>query len=189
MQSLGYWTIGAQFLRLAHESCVELINSGNKHVVLTDSPLPPEEYGKLTRWSDHSVGISILFNFFHGIELVLKGFLAAKGKVPPHHRLTDLLRAFEASYPDTALGASLDSSIRKISPHTPLGKFLAANSIQIDGWYESLKYPESKSGQPFTHFDLKYGGSDAIPFWTDIYKASSAIHSQAAALSSSLGLA
>jgi len=188
MQSLGYWTIGAQFLRLVHESCDELINSGNKHVVLTDSPLPPEEYGELTRWSDHSVGIPVLFNFFHGIELVLKGFLAANGKVPRHHRLTDLLRDFEAYYPNTALGASLDSSIRKIGSDTPFGRFLGANSIQIDSWYESLKYPESNSGQLFTHFDLKYGGVDAVPFWTGIQTASATIRSQAVALSRSLGL-
>ena len=74
----AYWMLAAQFLRLAHESCVEIINSGNKYTLVSDVPISPLEFSHAVRWSDHAVGAGVLFSYFHGIELILKGFLSAQ---------------------------------------------------------------------------------------------------------------
>jgi len=186
---LAYWTLGAQFLRLAHESCIEIVNGGNKYLVTSDKPIAPSAYGQATRWSDHSVGTGVLFSFFHGVELTLKGFLVAGGSRPTHHRLTDLLRDFEAKFPGTDLGDAVRAALPSSGVDSPMGRFLSSNSIQIESWYEALKYPESTKGRPFDHFDLKFGGATALPFWQDLHASSAAIHSKAVALSRRHGYA
>lgn len=183
----SYWILGAQFLRLAHESCVEIVNAGNKHIVTSDKPISCVEYGKAVRWSDHSVGTAVLFSFFHGIELTLKGFLVASGRRPTHHRLTILLGDFESEFPDTTLGAAIKTALPSAGANSPMGRFLASNTIQIDSWYEALKYPESTKGQQFNHFDLKFGGDNTLPFWRELHASSSDIHSKAVALSRQYG--
>ena len=70
-----------------------------------------------------------------------------------------------------------------------MGRFLTSNSIQIDNWYEALKYPESMGKKRFTHFDLKYGGSEELPFWRQIHASSSDIPAKSAALSRVSGYA
>jgi len=181
--SLSYWTLGAQFLRLAHESCVEIVNGGNKFLVTGDEPISPSAYSQVVRWSDHSVGTSVLFSFFHGVELTLKGFLVAIGSQPKGHQLTDLLQKFETSFPNTDLGSAIRTALPSAGEDSPMGRFLSSNSIQIDSWYEALKYPESTKGQSFSHFDLKFGGAGALPFWQALHASSSDIHSKAVALS------
>lgn len=186
---VSYWTLAAQFLRLAHESCVEIINSGNKFMVTGDQPISAFEFNQAVRWSDHAVGMSVLFSYFHGIELILKGFLAAMGVKSPHHRLTDLLRDFDARFPGTDLGDAIRSALPQPGTDSPMGRFLRSNSIQIDDWYEALKYPESKKGATFDHVDLKFGGQSTIPFWTSVHASTADIQLKAVALSRQHGYA
>lgn len=180
---LSYWTLGAQFLRLAHESCVEIVNAGNKFMVVSDKPILPSAFNQAVRWSDHSVGAGVLFCYFHGIELILKGFLVATGAGATHHRLTHLLRDFESAFPDTDLGEAVRASLPHAGADSPLGRFLASNSIQIDNWYEALKYPESTKGKSFSHVDLKFGGSRTLVFWQSLHASSAEIQTKAVALS------
>lgn len=180
---LSYWTLAAQFLRLSHESCVEIINSGNKFMLTSDKPVSTFEFNQAIRWSDHSVCSGVLFSYFHGIELILKGFLVAVDVKSTHHRLTNLLQSFETHFPGTDLGSSIRFTLPHAGAVSPMGCFLASNSIQIDDWYEALKYPESKKGTQFDHFDLKFGGESTIPFWCAIHESSADMQLKAVALS------
>lgn len=180
---LSYFTLAAQFLRLAHESCVEIINNGNKFMVTGEKPISDFEFNQVVRWSDHAVGTGVLFSYFHGIELILKGFLTAVGVKSPHHRLTDLLKEFDSHFPGTDLGDAIRSALPQSGMKSPMGRFLRSNAIQIDDWYEALKYPESKKGATFDHFDLKFGGQSTIPFWTSVHSSTADIQSKAVALS------
>ena len=185
-----YWILSSHFLRLAHESSIELINTGNARSVTSASPISASEVAQKFRWSDHSVGIAILFSYFHGIELTLKGFLKAvgNGRVHHHHHLTHLLADFESAIPGTDLAVTLRGALSP-AVGTPLQRFLVANGIHIDSWYEALKYPESKTGSPIDHFDLKFGGESTLPFWTDVMRSAAEIHGQAAALATKNGYA
>src|SRR5690625_4407594 len=186
---LSYWTLAAQFLRLAHESCVEIINSGNKFMVTGAKPISQFEFNQAVRWSDHAIGTGVLFSYYHGIELILKGFLVAVDVRAPHHKLTGLLKDFHSRFPGTELGKAISSALPQAGADSPMARFLASNSIQIDDWYEALKYPESKNGATFDHYDLKFGGESTLPFWTSVHASSFDIHSKAVALSRHHGYA
>jgi hypothetical protein len=47
---------------------------GNKTMIFMDGDLSEEdsdlEFNEGTKWNDLNIGIPILFNFFHGIELI-----------------------------------------------------------------------------------------------------------------------
>lgn len=187
--SLGYWALGAQFLSLAYESCFEIVDSGNKLVVIV-KPTSHNQFNDADRWSDHRVGIPVLFSFYHGIELILKGFLAATGNQihKPHHRLTELLSNFESDHPNTDLAKQINVALNPWVS-TPTGNFLEQNNITIDDWYEALKYLASKKKQQFSHTHLKYGGHTTVSFWNHIHEQSLTIRKEAARLSKSLGYA
>lgn len=181
VKALARWTISEKFLRLAEASCAQLVANGNKHVLVSEGPI---DYEEATRWSDFSVGLPILFNFFHGIELLLKGFLVLAGRKPANrHELTILLSEFERLHNGSQLAQSLARNIRDIDADSPLGKHLKTNSIKIDDWYQALKYPESTKGQPFSHFDLKYGGSETLSFWQELGESARQLREQAVKLS------
>lgn len=122
---IDYWLLGAQYLRLAEASCNEFVASKNAHFVTEAGRLPSaSEYKEKTKWSDHAVGIAVLFNYFHGIEVILKGFIALAGDdVPRHHKLTGLLSDFEAKFPESTFANLIRSSTIGQDVDTPLGHF------------------------------------------------------------------
>ena len=184
----AYLSLGAQFLRLSYEVSVELVKNRNPHFVVSEAPLSPGEYEHRTRWADHMVGVAALFNLFHGIELILKGFLGARQSFPKHHRLTDLLREFDRTYPGEALTALIAAAFDMSRQDTPLARFFRANSLQLDQWYEALKYPELRDGTAVDHFGLKYRGEEAAPFWAGLAESAAQIQRRAVALSHSLSI-
>jgi hypothetical protein len=185
----AYFSLGAQFLRLSYEVSVELVKSRNPHLVVSDVPLAPGEYEHRTRWSDHMVGIAALFNRFHGIELILKGFLGARGRVPKHHRLTDLLKEFDRLYPGEPLTGMIHAAFDTSQQDSPLATFFRANALQLDQWYEALKYPELRDGTAVDHFGLKYGGESSAPFWAGLAESAATIQRRAVSLAHSLSIA
>lgn len=187
--SLGYWTIGTQFLRLTELACAEIASSRNPHVVVSDNPLAPAEYDNETRWSDHAVGSAVLFNFFHGLELIIKGFLATEEQQANHHRLTVLLGEFDKLFPGAQLGALLHRALPTPKETSPIGHFLQTNNITIDDWFQALKYPISTRGTAYNHVSLKYGGDSTASFWGSIGGSASKIRVAAVSLARSHGFA
>ncbi len=177
-EALAYLTLAVQFLRLAEGACEQLARRKNALAVVSASEITPDQYVRKTRWSDHAVGVAILFNFFHGTELVLKGCLAMSADPPSHHKLSELLGDLEQSGLCPALLVTIATYVRHIDGTSPLGLFLVANGITIDSWYESLKYPKSKRGKPFTHTKLKYGGGNTVAFWRMIGRGAAALRKQ-----------
>jgi len=79
----GYLTVGTYFLQLSELACGQLECNGNKWFIVSDLPIEPDRYDEQTLWSDHRIGVPILFNFFHGVELILKDFLV-QNKISTH---------------------------------------------------------------------------------------------------------
>src|SRR4030042_2804305 len=76
--ALSFWTVSFQYLMLVENVARETTSQGNTWVMTNTNNLVPitsEEYEEGTRWSDHTIIIPLLFNLYHGIELLLKGFL------------------------------------------------------------------------------------------------------------------
>jgi hypothetical protein len=186
---LDYWKIGTHFLRLAEAACGELVKGENADIVISNRPITPSEYNERTKWSDHSIGVSVLFCFFHGMEVILKGFISIQDTVPKHHRLTELLANFEQRYPGANVGKIIANWTRDLDPASPLGRFLAQNHISIDDWFQALKYPELMTGNSIDHFSLMFGGCETVAFWQSVGQAAASLLMESVALARSLGRA
>jgi hypothetical protein len=187
VESIAYWRLGTRFLGLAQEACAELVAAGNANSVVWSAGDEPPSLEYVTRWSDFSVGVPVLFDFYHGIELLLKGFIAAAGGAPKGHKLAKLLVEFEAAYPATPLGTLIRIYTTNLDPGTPLGLFFKENSVTTDDWYQALKYPESTGGQAYDHSSLEYGGQDTVAFWSTLGEAAAALTREAVSLARSRG--
>ncbi|QIW16047.1 hypothetical protein A4G20_06720 [Pasteurellaceae bacterium RH1A] len=71
--SLSFFDLGEKFLRLAKYSSEEIVNNNNSYSVLSERLLTAQEIDDATKWCDVNVSVPTLFNFYHGIELILKG--------------------------------------------------------------------------------------------------------------------
>jgi HEPN domain-containing protein len=178
----SFCLMATHFLRLAENAAELLVRQANAHAIVSNAPLSPAQYNRRTRWSDHAVGVALLFNFYHGVELVLKGCLALYGPPSASHSLTGLLAQLQAKAPGTPLIATLEPFVKNIDPTSPVGEFLASNNITIDAWYQALKYPKSTSGRVFSHMRLKYGASRTLKYWSSLRRTSTTVRKQAVQL-------
>lgn len=178
----NYFYLSANFLRLAHESAVEIVNSTNPAFVTSESPVSNSEFNQAIRWTNHSVGIAALFCFYHGIELIMKCLILAKQSDAKGHCLTRLLNIFQKHYPDSLINPELNKHIKSLDGNSPLLNFLTQNKIGIDNWYEALKYPEMMDKTVIDHFSLKYNGVTGIEYWKSIVTASANIHNHSKTL-------
>lgn len=188
---LDYASLSLQFLSVAENCCAELVARDNAMTVVSDgsSPFDIRAFEDITGWSDHKIAIPILFNFFHGIELTLKAFLAHREVSAPGHKLTSLLAKFRCQYGDSDLAELIGKSILGIDSTSPLANFLAHNNVTIDSWYQTLKYPETTKGASVTHTTLKYKGADGAAFWQGIGHAARDIRQACLALAREHGIA
>lgn len=183
ISALDYLSLGEKYLRAAHELSAGIVRNKNRSAVLTKTKLSLAQVDNRTRWSDTNLGVPLLFNFFHGIELTLKGQMVCAGQDKVKgHKLTVLLSQWVANSENTALRKLINQWLLPKS-NSPLFHFLTDNDVTIDEWYESLKYPEVNNQKPISHFKLKYGGQGSISFWlklktdsTEIRRLSVAIY-------------
>ena len=184
-EALDYWRLATQYLGLAEAASAELAKTGNAWVLISDGPITDPAYQEATRWSDHQIGVAVLFNFYHGIELMLKGFIGLAQKVPRHHCITQLLTSFEEMHSHTHVGALIASYTSGLDVESPLGRFFATNCTDVNNWYQALKYPESKD-KSINHLELQYGSSDTIGFWQALAQAAHEIRVASVNLAQSL---
>lgn len=186
---LSYWKMGTQFLQLSEAASGEIIGSGNPTSLVSDHEASDAELEKHYRWADHSIGVAVLFNLLHGIELILKGFICVYETPAQHHRLSQLLQRFSELYPGEPLMDALRPILVDREPGTPLARFLEQNGVSMDEWYQFLKYPVSTRGQHYDHLDLKYGGKGAVPYRKLVNKTAKCVRRESVTLARSRGLA
>lgn len=169
--ALLYWSMGQQFLNLSYCASNEIAKK-NIISVITEDYTTGDELDKYYQWTDINLGISTLFNFYHGIELMIKGFLFYNGEDAKGHRFSKLLPKLENHSNSKDFIKSIENYVSNIPTDSIISKFLSDNNIGIDIWYESLKYPELNNGKELAHYPLKYKGENGREFWEDIAKKS-----------------
>lgn len=171
IEALGFWTIGLQYLHLVEAVISETIAQRNAHFILSDEEMGWDQYNQKTKWSDFRLVIPVLFDFYHGLETVLKGFLVIAG-VPPkiEHRLTGLVAAFEDIFPDSVIVKIANKYIKQDQLPDMLKSFCATSGITIDDYYQALKYPQSVCGNVYNHYPLKYKGPGGVLFYEELAK-------------------
>ncbi|MFB6349592.1 hypothetical protein ACFBZI_09175 [Moraxella sp. ZJ142] len=129
-------------------------------------------------WSTESLSIPILFNFYHGLELALKGFIVAQDVDynETTHCFSSLIKKGQELYKEHNFLCIARFFTVDLSENSYLQAFLDENQIKINDWYQSLKYPQGKVEKKlknFHHFNIKYDVSKE--FWEDIKNACSDI--------------
>ena len=167
-RALGFWVLGLQYLHLAECSADEIVKRGNIHFMVFDGIDLEEQdavFDEAVKWADHSLGIPVIFNFYHGLELCLKGLLAMNGKVPGNHKLSQLSSECSLLHGGASFQGILERYIDTSKAHGLLKVFFDSNSIEIDEWFQALKYPEMKSGKTLIDRSLRYQGEEGAKFF------------------------
>lgn len=158
------------YLQLVDNISGELIKQGNKIVILTDYQITPKEFEEKTKWNDYKIAEPLFFNFYHGLELLLKGFLLSKNIEPSEneHRIEKLHEDFLEYFTDQKIFVEI---LEKYIGHKtkliePLKTFFIENKITVNKFYEILRYPESRNAQvKYIYDSLKYNDESAIIFY------------------------
>ncbi len=117
---------------------------GNHYIILSAGSASEEEtwdnYHEKTRWNDNNIALPVLFNFYHGIELILKGLTIQCGShFERTHILSELLNNLSKSKkpPQNDLLVLLE----EILDFDPNG-FYSENKTSSDKAYLLFRYPE-----------------------------------------------
>ena len=172
-----YLDMSIQFLNLAQASASQLVENNNRKWVTSCTPISNCDYNIQTQWSDFNIAIPILFNFYHGIELVLKFLISEKQEMDKNHRILDMLNAVDEIYKDCENYADvkdilfiIKTSTTDIPKNSIINKFLENNNVGIDLWYQFLKYPLDTKENIFKHNDLINNQESVLDFWREIIK-------------------
>lgn len=145
----NYIGMGYQFHQLVQESISEMIKEGNRTLIFSDYKENQsdedswKEYESKTRWNDFNIGVPLLFNFYHGLELLLKGILQETGlKIKTTHNLKSL---FENISEQGNIPKELSDILKKyLFNENPFLDFFEVNNIPTYNYHLLLKYPESE---------------------------------------------
>lgn len=169
IRARGYLTIGIQYLHLVESVSQKIIESGNPLIVIKDKRVTVDEYLEGVRWSDHNLIIPVLFNFYHGIELLLKSFIILGGEnITNKHKLSELVLLFDKMFPRSSFGKFASKYVAMKSLPKLLKEFCETSGITVDDYYQSLKYPESTKGAKFNHVPLKYKSAKGVVFFEEL---------------------
>ncbi len=158
-KALGYWRLGFQYLDLSQKVSKLISDCGNKSIVVfngLDFDKHDEEYNEATKWADHRQSIPVIFNFYHGIELLLKGLTISSGDLIKGHKLIELLLAVRSLHPEANFLDDVEKYINTNEMPNVLRDFITGSCNDINEWYEAFKYPESNNGKIYSHIALKY---------------------------------
>ncbi|SFG51943.1 hypothetical protein [Neptunomonas qingdaonensis] len=170
-RSLSFWRHSMYYMNLVQASLTETVSSENMWTVVSDEELSIERYNEITRWSDFNIAVPIFYNFYHALELLLKGFVLydhPNKKPKLNHDIEQLLRDFNKSYSDHARLASLFK--KYITPNEGLLKeFFVSNKSSAKGYYEVLRYPTNRDFEKtYSHMALKYNGEAGRLFFSEM---------------------
>lgn len=173
-RSLCFWSMGLRYLHLVRVTAEQVVDAKNKTVATYwDDRTPEEEAIELdqqTKWSDARLIEPLLFNFYHGLELLLKGFVLWAVDQKLNHFITRLFESFIATFPkEQDLIKVFQKYIVSSKMSELLSDYLQQNHLSVDQFYESLRYPfDLKFAQNYEHLVLKYKGRKGLPFYQEL---------------------
>lgn len=174
LKALLFLTLGSKYLNLVHNVLAESIKSGNPHhMISSNSPPDWDEYFQKTKWSDFIIIEPVLFNFYQGLELTLKGLLLLTNqtRIEPKHGLTALFeRANGVKEIPKDVKEVIKEHITIDENNNPLiYGFLSTNNKSIDQLYESLRYPTDKGfSTATTYIDLHYQEERSLEYFKKV---------------------
>jgi len=174
-RALSFWQVSFQYLDLSENVAKLISESGNKWVFIQegwDANRLEEEHREATKWSDYNQGIPVIFNFYHGLEVLLKGFLVAAERNFHGHGLTHLHGQVSDVHPNAEFLQLMKRYLFKKELPAILGRFLEESGVSIDRWYQALRYPESGGVQAeiYAHEHLQFQTDTGAKFFGGLAK-------------------
>lgn len=174
-RALSFWTTAIDYLALVENVANETIKQGNVWTLVRghkEGPITDAEYVNATQWSDHRIITPLLYNLYHGIELLVKGFLLAPpaSTVEAKHTLQKLCCEFVQKYPqETEINRFLIKYTEEASLPPLLSEFLKSNKLSFKELYQALRYPSDVNFQNLkTYIKLKYNGENGLAFFRSL---------------------
>lgn len=171
-EMVKWGSIAQSFLLSAKFQAKRIADSGNQSIVLSDEPLDGDKYDDVTEANDTNLAIPTIYSFYHGLELLLKGALISKNQLSQkNHDLDKLFLKFSSQFSEeTDLVNRLQSilCLDRMSEEHPVKRFCETNKLTPSKFYEALRYPENRSGDTFSHIDLKYNEENGAEFFAQM---------------------
>ena len=168
----NYIGLSYQFLNLAKEAINEMEKQGNRNFILSDAKEDKDdswsEYENNTRWNDMNVGVPILFNFYHGLELMMKGLTLEVSKdVKLDHNIESIYKNLAAM--QDGISHELISLFSKyIGEDSPFQQFFKDNNSSPKDFFNILKYPESKKKTRFLFSTIRGNEDNGLKKFIEI---------------------
>jgi hypothetical protein len=146
--NFNYIGITYQFWNLVRESINEMEKINNVKLLISEHnpKISNEErlaiYEERTKWNDFRIGVPVLFNYYHGLELLMKGLLQEVNAVPrnKNHKLTEYYAQIIINEDKFTL--EIINTIGQFLKKANLfEKFFTDNGGSVDDFYIMLRYP------------------------------------------------
>lgn len=174
----SYLSFAYNFWMLTRNSIQQMELQGNGTIKmfslknnLTDGDIK-KRYDELTKWNDQNIGIPIFFNFYHGLELYMKGLLdSVKIKFNTNHNiksLFELIKTNENLFTKEII-LLLKQHIHNANSYTV---FFKSNEIDIAKFYDCFRYPENKFGdKKYFYGEIRGKEKETLKIYIELKKA------------------
>lgn len=177
--SFEFLVFSDQYRTLVENMLEEMIKNENPSPIVYDAianiKIDLENYlGEKTKYSDYKVIKAFLFLFYQWLELILKGFLSAKGNLDTkkflHHDIENLLEQFKDNYSDQKdLITFFEKYITKNCNPVFLKNFYDKNNVSAKDYYIIFRYPfNKKTYLEYEYTDITYTGKKGLDFFKDL---------------------
>ncbi|MEX0906090.1 MAG: hypothetical protein WD604_09780 [Balneolaceae bacterium] len=158
-RAIDFLKVGIQYLSIVELSSNKTYQQGNTNYYISSDPISAEKLEEETNWSDFNLVLPLLFNFYHGLEVLLKGFICLQeNSIAKTHRLGELLAIFNKFYPNSKLIHLFEKYIHSEKLPSILADFCIKSSTTMDEFYLSLKYPEKNHKVAYNYNPLMFTG-------------------------------
>ena len=144
-KALALYIVGHQFLNSSQLLIENLVSHKNKNVIISDHELTDDEFDDKTKYCDYNIIIPILYNYYHGIELIMKAALEQVGQLKKvRHDIKKLSDDIKKAYSNDSGFARIITDIID-NPINIVVTFEGVNQKITDFTiYEALRYPDKK---------------------------------------------
>ena len=172
-KSFQFLTMSDKYLNLVKNVLDENVKQGNLHIITSDEEIFEKDYEEKTKWSDFNI-FPILFNFYHGLELLLKGLLSLKESyvLRSKHHIDNLFDDFKKEYADEKEMVLILEKylILDLMPDL-LANCVRANNLEIKNLYEFFRYPyDVDFKKSHNYIGLKHRKEDGRIFFQELSK-------------------
>ena len=165
-----------QYITMATNTLEMAIKSGNPSVIISNSFISEKHMNDKTKYCDYEIIISLLFLFYHWIELVLKGFLLAKENIDikkiTHHNIQKLFTEFKNNFSNEKdIINFFEKYTKKNYMPNLLKKFFNKNNLSVGNYYNFFRYPFDKNFNfKYDYNSIRYNNEEGLTFFKGLLK-------------------